>query len=263
MSRSGGHVLVELLVASVCAALVGAAALTLLLNGATASARARDRIYGAALARACRSALLTSLQQALDGLEGADTVCQGGLARHRVEPRDDGVALLQLLEDSAEVAVNDDGRYRLPSERALGAFAPGALVAALPATIGAVVLGEVVAVDTNAAGTRLSVGWAAADAARLAAPVRALVPVRWREFAFVAGDRGVDLRRRNAGGTWQPVVDGLVGIELVYASDRDDDGVADAPFVHWDEAVLPVRAARVTCRVASGMATATGWAGHR
>jgi hypothetical protein len=119
-------------------------------------------------------------------------VYQGGLARHRVEPRDDGVALLQLLEDSAEVAVDDDGRYRLPSERALGAFAPGALVAALPATIGAVVLGEVVAVDTNAVGTRLSVGWAAADAARLAAPVRALVPVRWREFA---GRRSARLRR--------------------------------------------------------------------
>jgi hypothetical protein len=262
MSRDGGHVLVELLVASVCAALVGAAALTLLLNGATASARARDRVYDAARARACRDVLLANIQQALDGLEGAHTVYRGGLARHRVEVRADGVALLRLLEDSAEVAV-DEGRYRLPSDRALGAFAPGALVAALPGANGDVVLGEVIAIDTSAAGTRLLVNWAAADTARLAEPVRALAPVGWREFAFVASEPGVDVRRRNAGGTWQPVVDGLVGIELVYASDRDDDGVADAPFVAWDQALLPVRAARVTCRVDSDMAAATGWAGHR
>jgi len=261
MSRNGGHVLVELLVASVCAALVGAAALTLLLNGATASARARDRVYGAALARACRDTLLTNLQQALDGLEGADTVYQEGLVGHRVEPRADGVALLQPLEDSAEVAVDDDGRYRLPADRALGAFAPGAMVAALPGSDGAVVLGEVIAVDTSAAGTRLAVRWAAA--ARLAVPVRALVPVRWREFAFVAGERAVDLRRRDIGGTWQPVVDGLVGIDVVFASDRDDDGVADGPLVPWDQAALPVRAARVTCRVDSAMAAASGWAATR
>ncbi len=263
MSRDGGHVLVELLVASVCAALVGAAALTLLLNGATASARARDRVYGAARARACRDALLSNMQQAFEGLEGAHTVYQDGVARHRVEARAEGVALLRLLEDSAEVAVDDDGRYRLPSGRALGAFAPGARVAALPGVDGAVVLGEVVAVDTSTTGTCLQVSWAAADAARLPEPVRALAPVRWREFAFVVSLRGIDLRRQDAGGTWQPVVDGLVGIEFMYASDRDGDGVADAPFVPWDQAVLPVRAARVTCRVDSAQAAATGWAGVR
>lgn len=263
MSRDGGHVLVELLVASVCAALVGAAALTLLLNGATASARARGRVYGAARARACRDVLLSNMQQAFEGLEGAHTVYQDGVARHRVEARAEGVALLRLLEDSAEVAVDDDGRYRLPSGRGLGAFAPGARVAALPGADGDVVLGEVVAVDTSTMGTRLQVSWAAADAARLPEPVRALAPVRWREFAFVVAERGIDLRRRDAGGTWQPVVDGLVGIEFVYASDRDGDGVADAPFVPWDQVVLPVRAARVTCRVDSVLAAATGWAGVR
>ncbi len=263
MSQDGGHVLIELLVASVCAALVGAAALTLLLNGATASARARDRVYGAARARACRDALLTNLQQALDGLEGAHTVYQGGLPRHRVEQGDDGVVLLQPLEAPAEVAVDEDGRYRLPPDHALGAFAPGGLVAALPGAEGEVVLGQVVALDTTAVGTRLAVGWAAADVARLADPVRALTPVRWREFAFVGSERGVDLRRRDEGGFWQPIVDGLVGIELLYASDRDGDGEVDAPVVPWDQAVLPIRAARVTCRVESSVAVATGWASQR
>lgn len=260
MSRDGGHVLVELLVASVCAALVGAAALTLLINGATASARARTRVHGAALARACRDALRTNLQQALDGIEGADTVYREGVPRHRIEPRSDGIALLQQLEDSAEVAVEDDGRYRLPGARALGAFAPGALVAALPAANGEVVLGEVIAVDTSAAGTRLHVGWSAVDVARPSEPTRALVPVRWREFAFVRGERGIDLRRRDGGGYWQPIVDGLVGIEIVYASDGDDDGVAEAPFVAWDQAVLPVRAVRISCRVDSNGAVAADWA---
>jgi len=263
MSRDGGHVLVELLVASVCAALVGAAALTLLLNGATASARVRERMYGAALARACRDALLTNLQQALDGLEGADTVYRAGLARHRVEPRGDGLVLLQPLEKSAEIAVDDDGRYRLPSTRALGAFLPGALVAALPATDGNTVLGEVIAVETSSAGTRLSVSWAAADIGRLAEPVRALAPARWREFAFVAGERGVDLRRRDAGGYWQPVANGLAAVELVYASDRDGDDVADTPFVPWDQAVPPVRGVRVTCRGNNARGVAAGWASKR
>jgi len=260
MSRDGGHVLVELLVASVCAGLVGAAALTLLLNGATASARARNRVYAAARARGCRDVLLTNLRQAFAGLEGAGTVYREGLARHRVEPGADGVVLLQPLESSAEVVVDEDGRYRLPPDRALGAFAPGAVVAALPGTSGDVVLGEVVAVDTSAAGTRLSVGWASADVARLAEPVRALTPVRWREFAFVDGEFGADLRRRDEGGSWQPIVDGLLDIEIVYASDSDDDGVAEAPVVPWDQAVLPVWAARVTCRVDSAVAAATGWA---
>jgi len=82
------------------------------------------------------------------------------------------------------------------------------------------------------------------------------------ELALVASERGVDLRRRDAGGYWQPVVDGLGAVEFVYGSDRDGDGVADAPVVPWDQAVLPVRAARVSCRLDSARAVATGWAIH-
>lgn len=255
--------LVELLVASVCAALVGSAALTLLLNGATASARARGRTHGGARARACRDVLVANLRRGFGALEGASTAYREGLGRPRVEQRDQGVVLLQSLEESAEIAIDDDGRYRLPPERSLGAFVPGAAVAALPAIAGSIVLGEVVSVDTNEAGTRLGVNWSAADVARLPDPVRALTPVRWREFAFVNSDRGVELRRRDHGGTWQPIVEGLVEIELLFASDLNGDRVAEAPAVPWDQAALPAHAARVTCRVEPWASTATGWASAR
>ncbi len=260
MSRDGGHVLVELLVASVCAALVGAAALTLLVNGAAASTRARDRVDRVALARACRDVLQRNLQQAFDGLEGVDTLHAEGGLRHRMEPRSDGAVLLQPVEDAAEVAVDADGSYRIATARARGALVPGALVVALPARGRVAVLGKVVAIDTTAAGTRLHALWPSGAAPRLPLPVRALVPVRWREVAFTAGERGIDLRRRDEGGNWQPVVEGLAGVELAYAVDRDGSGVANPPFAPWNRATLPVAAGFVRCLVDDGAVGAAGWA---
>jgi len=266
MSRNGGYVLVELLVASACAALVGAAALTLLLNGASAAAGARSRLHGDDLARACRDALLTELTAALSGLEGATATLQENFPRPRVEAWEDptgrGLALLLPAGRSAEVEVDGSGAYRVPRGSAAGGLTPGTLVAALPAVGSVAVLGRVASVGMSAAGTGLVVTWTAAAAAHLPEPVRALTPVQWRELAWSQEAGGVSLRRRHAGGTWQPVVDGLAKVEVDFLMDRDADGVADPPLAPPPSAptVGRIRGARAACQTLAAGVTSSGWA---
>jgi hypothetical protein len=254
------------MVASVCAALVGAAALTLLVNGASAAARVRDRNYGAARTRACRDALVTNLVGALAGLEGAGFVRRDGAVRPRLEPRANGVTFPRQRGNPVEVARDADGRYRLPAGADAAALVPGALVAALPPVADAVVVGTVVGLDSSVAGDRVDISWGALDTSALPDPVRALTPIRWRELAVVGtSPAAVDLRRRDEGGNWQRVVDGLAQIELRYAADTDMDGLLDGPPSAWDVATLPVAAVRASCRAPGGLAgiraaALSGWA---
>ncbi|NKB87440.1 MAG: hypothetical protein GKS06_04390 [Acidobacteria bacterium] len=217
MKGNGGHVLVELLVASACTALVGAGALSLLANGVEAVARTSARLEGVAVSDACRRALADDLAAATRGLEGAHSVQTIGAPQSRVILAPPSLRLLLSGGPPTEVIAEPGSRYRAPAG-ALADFRPGKLVAALPARDGAVAVGTVLSLESLVGEDRPAVRWSAPTPGPLPGSadfVRAVAPVRWREYALPTTDDR-ELRRRDDG-PWQPVVSNLeaVSIDLV------------------------------------------------
>ena len=72
--------------------------------------------------------------------------------------------------------------------------------------------------------------WSPSEALNLAAwgEPRALVPVRVREYEARAWAGAVQLRRRDEGGSWQPIADGLKEFHIAWTLDTDGDGIANA-----------------------------------
>ncbi|MFQ5745441.1 MAG: hypothetical protein ACE5HV_17950, partial [Acidobacteriota bacterium] len=150
----------------------------------------------------------------------------------------------------------------------LSGLRPGASVAAIgvPARpVGSPLpVGTILSVNTST--SSIQVGWGAQEVAWLAAwgPARALVPVAVREYRLRPLGAGMQLRRRDVGGSWQPLGEGLRNMSFTYFLDRDGDGRIEAPVV----ATLPaggeesIRLVAVEVEVwspSSGAALAEGW----
>jgi hypothetical protein len=93
----------------------------------------------------------------------------------------------------------------------------------------------VVAATRRGAFVELSLVWNAPEAALLSAwgPPRAVMPLQVREYELRTAAGALQLRRRDDGGSWQPIADGLDAFDLYWSVDTDADGIADARSSSW------------------------------
>jgi len=100
----------------------------------------------------------------------------------------------------------------------------------------------------------VEVGWAASEATLIAesGDVRALLPVTWRRYDLAARGGALQLRRRDDGGRWQPVVDGLLGVRIDYLVDRDGDARADGGLTRAPNSSATIVGARIRAEAVIG-----------
>ncbi len=125
-------------------------------------------------------------------------------------------------------------------------------------------LATVVSSARVAAGRLVEVGWNASQLAILEqhGPVRALLPLSSRAYDLRRGATGTLLRRRDDGGSWQPVADSLASVDLSFGLAAAAEG--GRPLWSATELRLPVEiaVARVECAADSGgtLVRAVQWA---
>ncbi len=260
-----GLSLLELLVAVTCTLLLATAAFSLIVGSARAARRQWSGAASLAVARGAVASVGEDLGSAGRGLEDADEVQQNGMVIRRASS-DPTMALRAVLPAGpvAEIwAQVGASTYRVP---VAGAPAMGASVAAVdqplrpagaPLPVGTVVgkvrLGGLV---------ELSVAWRAAEAVLVSnwGPPRALAPVTVRVYDVRSSGGRLRLRRRDLGGSWQPIADGLDGFDVHWILDTDADGVADSRRGRWlGAAGSRACAVQIEARVRSAAGrTATG-----
>lgn len=243
-----GSSVIEVLVALTCTGMLAAAVLSLMVDG-VATVRARlAQVDAESRSRDALLAVDLVLREAGAGLEGARSIALEGELLAVVELAPDSLRTVIPLEPAREVEPQTGGRLRLAS---VAGWEPRDLVVGLgvrgdpadPAPAG-----RIVDVQRDRprgpSGGSVRVAWAPAEAAVLAAEgePRALVRVAVREFARRSGELGIELRRRDLGGRWQPVTDAL---ERVAFRSLDPPGVAWPPAgaLVEVEARAPVRGA--------------------
>jgi type II secretory pathway pseudopilin PulG len=231
-STSAGFSLLELLVATACLTLIAAAVFALLAGAGATSRREWNALAARRVASAAVAAVSRDLDRAGAGLEDADAVMLGG-ERIAYASSSAGVVRLVLAAGTAvEVLRAEPGsRYAVDGGATLGV---GDTVAALASPdrppAAPLPLGTIVGQAPLGADAEVQVAWQAAEAAAVSAwgPPRALLPVLLREYDTLPVDGGLQLGRRNLGGSRQPVVDGLDAFAVEWLVDSDADGHADA-----------------------------------
>lgn len=222
-ARWGGFSLIELLVAMACLLLVAAAALPAFVQGAAAARQRQRSLDALALADAVAGLLRADLQRAGAGLDGAERLRIDGSRTPLVGAAPGGLELVRTLAPPVEVdeVVGAGDAYWVADP---GPLQPGRLVAAIgqpgrprseppPA-------GRIDAVVPGVGGALVRLQWGAAERGLVTAwgAPRALVPVSLRRYRVVDDGDVPTLRRRDDGGRWQPVADGVVAVELTVDS---------------------------------------------
>lgn len=214
--------LVELLVALAVTTLVAAAIVPTFVQGVGAARQRRDDLEARTLAGAVADTVSRDLRQVGRFLEGARLVQLRGRRIDLVEGGD-GVRLVRSLGPSVEVGetAGTDGYWVSASEQ----LEPEVLVAALgqPGRPrgAALPVGPVESVLEGVGGALVRVGWSRPEAALIRGwgEPRALVPIRLREYEVVERNGMPMLRRRDAGGYWQPVSDGVVRLRVAVGAE--------------------------------------------
>jgi type II secretory pathway pseudopilin PulG len=231
VSDREGFSLLELLVASACTGLLAAGVFSLLLAGAGTGRRGWSVLTARVVSESAVAALARDVREAGRGLEGATAVQLSGERIPTLSATPGGLRLLRgagpALEISAQVAAYT---YEIAGDAriAAGDHVAGLDLPRRPA--GAPLPAATVVASLRGAGvTRVVVAWSAAEAPLLddwGAP-RALLVLEDREYALLALDEGLQLRRRDEGGSWQPVADRLEALELAWLVDEDGDRAPD------------------------------------
>ena len=229
-----GGSLLEIVVALACTGLVAAGTMPLLVDGAAAARQRHEAVEARGLADILARTLAADIEAAGGGIEGARSVERSGVPIALVEaPAADSLRVLLPVGASREVWPTGVETFWV---RDIDGLAVGQLLAGVglpgassgdPAPGGAIAM-----IREGVGGGLVQVVWAAAESARIRdeGPPRALLPLRLREYATQPDGTGsLRVRRRDTGGTWQPVADGVDAVELAYALDVDSDGVADGP----------------------------------
>ena len=228
-----GYSLLELLIAMVCTTLVAGAVSSLLVSTASATRREWSAVRARAVARAAVAGVADDLARAGVGLERAATVQPDGPRVPIVSSNGaSGLKVVRTTGDAAEITtVVALGVYEIDTTSALvvggsvvGVDVPGRLATApLP-------MGRVAALTARISAAEIVVAWSLPAAASLAAwgGPRALVPVRVREYDTRPYGGALQLRRRDEGGSWQPIADGLDAFRATWIVDTDGDGIGDA-----------------------------------
>ena len=231
-----GCSLLELLVASVCTALVAGAVLTLMVGAATASRREWGAMAARREANVAVAAVVDDLRRAGQGLESADAIQVDG-QRIPVVSTDagGGLRIVRTLGAALEVEQQGSGqRYTIAAAGAASMIRVGDSVVAvgLPQRPWNAPLphGVIVAKTRRGAGADVLVAWRPpeASAVSLWGPPRALLKVEIRRYEVRSYEGALQLRRRDDLGARQPIADGLDRFRIVWIVDADGDGTADA-----------------------------------
>ena len=263
MKRDGGHALVELLVASSCTGLLAAGVLGLMVNSAGIVRDRMSRLDAAMRVDRCAHELARDLRRAGRGLESSGPLRGAAGLVGVIEPAAGGVGVMLALGPPIEVDELVPGTYRIEY---VGALVPGTRVAAvgLADTAPAIPLATLVRSARVASEKIVEVGWDASQLRILEqhGPVRALLPLSLRAYETRLRAPGIELRRRDDGGSWQPVAGGLANIEISF-------GLATAaadhrPLSTATSLVLPadISIARIDCVADTGITAvrAVQWA---
>jgi len=226
--RDGGYSLLELIVAACCTTLLAGAVMPLLVGSARAE-RHRARALDAELrVDSALRAISADLRAACAGLEGGRSVRRGGQNTPIVGPLPNGgIRMLRSLGPALEVGVAlDANTYEVGAPGALEAGVEVAAVGQPGRPAGAAVpAGTVVSVIPAGGGAIVQISWGA-EVVAWGLP-RALLPITWREYELRALDGAYQLRRRDRGGSWQPVVNDLSAVTIRYLIDQDGDSIPD------------------------------------
>ena len=173
-------------------------------------------------------AISADLRSVCAGLEGGRSVKWGGNDTPIVGPLPNGgIQILRSLGPALEVkAAIDANTYEVGT---MGTLAVGMEVAAVgqpgrPVRAG-LPAGSVVSIIPGGGGAIVQISWGAGVVA-WGLP-RALLPISWREYELRSLNGAYQLRRRDRGGTWQPVVDDLSAITIRYLIDLDGDSIPE------------------------------------
>jgi len=231
-----GCSLLELLVASVCTALVAGAVLTLMVGAATASRREWGAMAARREANVAVAAVVDDLRRAGQGLESADAIQVDG-QRIPVVSTDagGGLRIVRTLGAALEVEQQGSGqRYTIAAAGAASTIrvGDGVVAVGLPQRPWNAPLphGVIVAKTRRGAGADVLVAWRPpeASAVSLWGPPRALLKVEIRRYEVRSYEGALQLRRRDDLGARQPIADGLDRFRIVWIVDADGDGTADA-----------------------------------
>jgi type II secretory pathway pseudopilin PulG len=228
-----GFSLLELLVATVCMAMIAGAVFSLLVGSAAASRREWNALEARRVANAAAGAVARDLAQAGAGLEQAAAVQLGGERIGYAEPLPGGgLRVVLALGTAVEITAHQPGsRYVVDAGGGLGV---GDVVAAIGSPArpagAALPLGMVTLALPVGAQQELQVAWRAAEAAAISAwgPPRALLPALVRTYDLRTADGALQLGRRNDDGARQPVADLLESLTVTWLLDTDGDGHTDA-----------------------------------
>ena len=196
-------------------------------NPPVAHAEANARQWAAQRAQATATAAVAivarDLRAAGFGFEGAASIQLYGERVPTLEARGaQGVLLLRAVAPAFEIYEHGAGSQYTVS--GLTGLETGAVVAAVgmperppSAPLPAARIAGVMPVSV---GAMLRVVWGSAEAQLLEAwgPPRALLVVEAREFGLRRLDDGLQLRRRDGSGSWQPAIDGLNRFAVTQAS---------------------------------------------
>jgi len=227
----GGFSLLELIVATLCTSLLAGAVFSVLVSGAASTRRRWAGLAAQAVVDAAVMAVARDARQAGDGIEAADSIRLRGERMAIVAPAAGGGIRVFLALGPVREVVNarPDGVYEIAGVTGIEA---GTIVAAvgLPErpTSAPLPAGVVVGAFRRISTLELRVAWggAAATLDEWGDP-RAIVALKVREYGLRRADGAWQLRRRDGGRTWQPVVDGLDSFTVGWILDRDADGVGD------------------------------------
>ncbi len=227
--RDGGYSLLELIVAACCTALLAGAVLSLLVGSARTERRRARSLDAEMRVDSALQAISADLRVVGVGLEGGRSVQRGGHDTPIVGALPNGgIQILRSLGPALEVrAALNANTYEVGATGSLVAGMEVVAVgqpgrpsgAALPA-------GSVVSIIPGSGSEIVQISWGAGVVA-WGLP-RALLPITWREYALRGFNGAHQLRRRDRGGFWQPVVDDLSGLAVRYLIDRDGDTIPDS-----------------------------------
>jgi type II secretory pathway pseudopilin PulG len=244
-SRGGAHPaevagfsLLELLVAVTCTLLLAGAVFSLMEGSARAGRRRWGEVAAGTVARAAVASVAEDLAAAGRGVEHADSVQRNGVVIRRASS--DPVTALRAVLPAGPVA-EIWGHVGASTYLVVAGGAPriGTSVAAVDQPLRPVAAplpaGVVVGATRIGAMIELSVAWYAPEAAVVASwgLPRALAPVFVRSYEVRRLPGGLQLRRRDDGGSWQPIADGIDAFDVYWILDTDGDGVPDTRRSRW------------------------------
>lgn len=256
--------------ATSCTALVAAAVMPLMVGSAQAT-RERVAILDAQqLAEAALGRVLADARAAGSGLEGATSIQIDGFAFPVIGSTDDGgLRLVRSLGPPREIdpVVVEPGAgggvsvFWIADARGLRAGAnvvgiglPGR-PRAEPVPVG--IVAAVYSGESNGSGAgvpemaEIIVDWPAPEEALITAwgPPRALAEIVIREYRTVPYGQGLQLRRRDAGGIWQPIAEDVSLFSVSYELDRAVASDSPPPVPPTGRSVADLRSVVIEIRL--------------